>query len=115
MRRRRNSGVLMETMGGTARSLHAARKRRHKYFNLSPCAQIQQYGALRTVSAQPSFQYSSPPKTRTRAVANKSQKAVPRSAPVPLMRHRTVFHLPSRHGYVCFLIYRVIQMNISKE
>lgn len=81
-----NSGVLMETIEGGggrvqfARSQKASRNR-HKYFNLSPCAQIQQYGALRTVSRNlPSnIRLPSPtPKTRIQPVANKSQKAVPR-------------------------------------
>lgn len=63
----------------------------HKYFKLSRCGYDSTvptpYVVWRTVFAYlRMFTLSPPPKTRIPPVANKSQKAVPRFAPVPLMR-----------------------------
>lgn len=79
---------------GTACSLHAARKQAETGINISTCLRVH-----RSNNMAPYEQFRATflrifvsPKTRIQAVANKSQKAVPRFAPV---RHKTVFHLPS--------------------
>lgn len=102
---------------GTAHSLHAARKQAEIGINISTCLRVHRFNSMAPYEQfRATFlRISSPPspKTRIQAVANKSQKAVPRFAP---MRHGTVFQLPGdRDTPVSRYTIMDLSMNFSKE